>query len=49
MKSIEINKINYISFDDTDWNTRALGCKTNEIYNIEFQTIENGKELLNKF
>ena len=49
MKSIEINKNNYISFDDTDWNTKALGCKTNEIYNIEFQTTENGKELLNKF
>jgi len=49
MQNIKINDTNYIEFNDTEWNSKALGYKTNEIYNIQFESIDNANELLIKF
>jgi len=49
MQTIKINDSNYISFDTTEWNSRALGYNTNEIYDIQFESIELGNELFTKF
>jgi len=49
MQTIKINDSNYISFDNTEWNSRALGYNTNEIYDIQFESIELGNELFTKF
>jgi len=49
MQSIKINNSNYISFDNTEWNSRALGYNTNEIYDIQFESIELANELFTKF
>jgi hypothetical protein len=49
MQTIKINDSNYISFDNTEWNSRALGYLTNEIYDIQFDSIELANELFNQF
>ena len=49
MQTIKINELNYISFDDTNWNSKALGYDTNEIYDIEFNSIDLGFELISQF
>ena len=49
MQTIKINDSNYISFDNTEWNSRVLGYNTNEIYDIQFESIELANELFTKF
>jgi hypothetical protein len=49
MQTIKINDSNYISFDNTDWNSKALGYGTNEIYDIQFDSIDLGVELISEF
>jgi hypothetical protein len=49
MQNIKINDTNYIEFNDTEWNSKVLGYKTNEIYSIQFETIDAANELLIKF
>jgi hypothetical protein len=49
MQNIKINDSNYISFDNTDWNSKALGYGTNEIYDIQFDSIDLGVELISQF
>ncbi len=49
MKNITIDESNYIKFDDTEWNSKPLGYETNEIYEIEFNSSDNGERLLNTF
>lgn len=49
MQTIKINDSNYISFDNTEWNSRALGYLTNEIYDIQFDSSELADELFNQF
>ena len=49
MQTIKINELNYISFDNTDWNSKALGYGTNEIYDIQFDSIDLGIELISQF
>jgi hypothetical protein len=49
MKNITINESNYIKFDDTEWNSRVLGYETNEIYEIQFDSDDNGEKLFNTF
>lgn len=49
MQNIKINDTNYIEFNDTEWNSKVLGYKTNEIYNIQFETIDTANELLIRF
>jgi hypothetical protein len=49
MQTIKINELNYITFSNTDWNTKALGYGTNEIYDIQLDSIDMGIELLTKF
>lgn len=49
MQTIKINELNYISFDDTEWNSKALGYGTNEIYDIQFDSIDLGIEIISEF
>jgi hypothetical protein len=49
MQSIKINDSNYISVDNTEWNSKALGYLTNEIYDIQFDSSELANELFNQF
>jgi hypothetical protein len=49
MQTIKINELNYISFDNTDWNSKALGYDTNEIYDMQFDSIDLGIELISQF
>lgn len=49
MQEISLNESNFIRFDDTEWNSRALGYKTNEIYTIGFDSILNGENIFAQF
>ena len=49
MQTIKINESNYISFDNTEWNSKALGYNTNEIYDIQFDSIELANNLFTQF
>jgi hypothetical protein len=49
MQTIKINDSNYISFDNTEWNSKALGYGTNEIYDIQFDSIETANDLFVQF
>jgi len=49
MKSIQFNEENYIHYDHTAWNDKVLKVKTNEIYQLNFDTITNGKLLVEEF
>ena len=49
MQEINLNESNFIRFDDTEWNSRALGYKTNEIYSIQFDSNANAVLLFSKF
>jgi hypothetical protein len=49
MNKIKINDDNIISFYNTEWNDNVLECRTNEIFEIKFDSIKRGEELLNLF
>ena len=49
MNTIKLSEKNYIHYCDTKWNNKVLGVKTNEIYQINFDSINNGKILLEEF